>query len=283
MNKPLLIIGNKRSGTSFLVSLLNLHPKIFIAHEADVIWLLYQLYRQTGFKGYRWDNQAGMNDTLASCGRLLAKDKTPKENFDRVLTCLMTQGSSWTQPMPNKKVEWLGDKKPFQNMDPELVPFILENFPEVRFIHLIRHPFAMAFSASKFKKADGIEMWGKMSFEELIERWTMHEKWALELKDNSRARVITLKYEDLCRRTSAELKRLFEFLSLPVDRQMLKKAERMTNYLAKGYPEMKVSVETAEIMKSYGYKTEALNRPKLVEKLLFYLWKTRKLIFSLFV
>jgi len=36
MTRPLFLVGNKRSGTSQLVRLLNLHPKIFVAHESDV-------------------------------------------------------------------------------------------------------------------------------------------------------------------------------------------------------------------------------------------------------
>ena len=47
--RPLFIIGNKRSGTSQLVRILNLHPEIFIAHESDIIWILHQFYRQEPF------------------------------------------------------------------------------------------------------------------------------------------------------------------------------------------------------------------------------------------
>ena len=31
--KPVFFIGNKRSGTSLLVRLMNLHPEVFVTHE----------------------------------------------------------------------------------------------------------------------------------------------------------------------------------------------------------------------------------------------------------
>jgi LPS sulfotransferase NodH len=40
--RPLFIMGNKRSGSTLVTDLLNAHPRVFVSHESDVAWLLYQ-------------------------------------------------------------------------------------------------------------------------------------------------------------------------------------------------------------------------------------------------
>ena len=42
MTRPLFVIGSKRSGSTLTVHLLNTHPRVFVSHESDVAWLLYQ-------------------------------------------------------------------------------------------------------------------------------------------------------------------------------------------------------------------------------------------------
>ena len=42
MPRPLFVIGSKRSGSTLTVHLLNTHPEVFVTHESDIAWLLYQ-------------------------------------------------------------------------------------------------------------------------------------------------------------------------------------------------------------------------------------------------
>ncbi|MBA3483982.1 MAG: sulfotransferase, partial [Pirellulales bacterium] len=35
-------MGNKRSGSTLLVNMLNEHPEVCVTHESDIIWTLYQ-------------------------------------------------------------------------------------------------------------------------------------------------------------------------------------------------------------------------------------------------
>jgi len=44
----------------------------------------------------------------------------------------------------------IGDQKPFQQIEPEIVPFLKEHFQGFEFIHLIRHPFPVVRSATFF-------------------------------------------------------------------------------------------------------------------------------------
>lgn len=40
--RPLFIIGNKRSGSTLMTDLPNVHPRVFVSHESDIAWILYQ-------------------------------------------------------------------------------------------------------------------------------------------------------------------------------------------------------------------------------------------------
>src|SRR3954454_6758131 len=69
----LFFVGNKRSGTSLLVELLNFHPDVFVTPESDIVWILYQMrggWPET-FQCYPWDGPAGMNRTLEAAGTIL--------------------------------------------------------------------------------------------------------------------------------------------------------------------------------------------------------------------
>ena len=79
---PLFIVGHKRSGSTHLMRLLNLHPKIFISNETDILWILYQLSKgNKPFQKHPFDGAMGMENCLEKYGDLLGSDKSPFENF----------------------------------------------------------------------------------------------------------------------------------------------------------------------------------------------------------
>src|SRR5262245_35628763 len=97
--KPLFLVGNKRSGTSHLVRLLNAHPSVFVAHEADVVWILYQMAQGLQRQCYAWDGPRGMEATVKACADLLdhelLQDRVAAvipELFHRILMRVMEQG-----------------------------------------------------------------------------------------------------------------------------------------------------------------------------------------------
>ncbi|MCX5726649.1 MAG: sulfotransferase [Candidatus Saganbacteria bacterium] len=263
MVKTFFITGNKRSGTSQLVRLLNLHPEVYISLESDVIWILHQFDRDVPFSPYPEDSPLGMNYTLKTCAHILDKNKSLRENYLAVETLLMERGSPWLPPMKKKDLRWVGDKKPFQNADPKLIEFILEIFPGAHFMHLIRHPFAVCESARKFNETPNGDFWKGLTLEGSLERWTLHEKGVLGLKKKIGERVIDIRYEDLCRHTGNEMARVFGFLGLHADNSLLNKASQMTKYRIKNTPTISCSEEAKSIMRQYGYKPEGISLPKL--------------------
>lgn len=97
--------------------------------------------------------------------------------------------------------------------------FILDHFPDAYFLHIVRHPFAVAMSSVRFNKTRDGDFWLGLSLQEKVERWTFHEQqFLLPLSESLPGRVHSLRYEDLCQQTATELSRVFEFLELAADR-----------------------------------------------------------------
>jgi hypothetical protein len=253
VTRPLFIIGNKRSGTSQLVRVLNLHPQIFVSHEADVAWILHQFYHRQPFRAHSWDSNRGMRLTLEIAGHLLRREASPLENFIAVQMAVMEKGNPWLPAQKKTGLQWIGDKKPMQHTDPELLKFLLEHFPEARFLHIVRHPFEVVASSDRFNQTADGDFWLGLSPEEKMERWAFHEQQVLQLRKTLSGRVHSLRYEDFCRETEKELSGVFKFLQLQPDPSALRKAARQTRPLVRAVPAIRYSAEAARIAAVHGY------------------------------
>lgn len=257
MARPLFLVGNKRSGTSHLVRLLNLHPQVFVSHESDIVWALYQFFRSQPFQSHPWDSDRGLRHTVDSCGDLFRRDQSPRKNFLAIQQRLMEAGTPFLAPQTKSELHWIGDKKPFQHGDPQLVPFILENFPDAHFVHIVRHPFAVALSSARFNERRGGDFWLELTLEEKVERWAFHEQQVLSLREKLPGRVHSLRYEDLCEHTSEELSQVFSFLALAAAEALLEEAARQTRQVTHDIPAIDCSDETTRIARGYGYDLES--------------------------
>ncbi|EDN66756.1 Sulfotransferase [Beggiatoa sp. PS] len=254
MTKAVFIVGNKRSGSTQLMTLLNLHPNIFVSNESDIIWILYCFHNNLEIIPYQWDTPVGMNKALEQCQNLLSKDKTPFENFVTIQTQLMKAGFAKIKPANKENLLWIGDQKPFQQIDPKLMPFIKENFPGAKFLHLIRHPFPVVKSSQVFVG----QLWKGMSDEEILKRWTMHEQWITQEKEKNEVPMLDVKYEDIISHTQREMVRMFDFLEVTYNENILKEARKITRSMIKLHPRLSCPPETQAIMEQYGYKTQSL-------------------------
>lgn len=218
--RPLFLIGNKRSGTSHLTRLLNLHPDVFVTHESDAIWLLYQWARNEGFRCYPWDGPAGMEATLAVCADLLTTPpggetaRSVPDLFEAMQRRLMAVGSAVQQPYPEKQPTWIGDKKPAQQADPVIHRFIEAHLPGARYVHLIRHPKAVVASMRRAGRTWAKVPYWRSSPAAILERWATHERWVLAVKAAAPERVLTTRFEDLTQTPADELRRILAFLEL---------------------------------------------------------------------
>ncbi len=257
MTRPLFIVGNKRSGTSHLVRLLNLHPQVFVSHESDIVWALYQFFHDQPIQSHPWDSDRGLRHTMESCGDLFRRERCPRENFLAIQRRLMEAGTPFLPPQTKNELRWIGDKKPFQHGDPQLVTFILEHFPDAHFVHIVRHPFAVALSSARFNESRGGDFWLGLSLEEKVERWTFHEQQVHSLRDKLPDRVHSLCYEDLCEHTSEQLSRVFASLQLSAAPGMLEEAARQTRSVTHHIPVIRCSEETTRVAAGYGYDLQS--------------------------
>ena len=252
----LFIIGNKRSGTSQLVRVLNLHPQIFVSHESDIAWILFQFHGGQPFRAHPWDSDRGMKLTLKSAGHLLRREASPMGNFNAVQMSVMEKGNPWLPGQKKSGLKWIGDKKPMQHTDPELLKFLLEHFPRAHFLHIVRHPFEVVASSGRFNRTADGDFWLGLSPEEKMERWTFHEQQVLQLRQTLPGRVHSLRYEDFCRETEKELSGVFRFLQLEPDPHALREAARQTVLPVRAVPPVRCSAETIRVAAVYGYDVE---------------------------
>lgn len=274
--RPLFIIGNKRSGTSQLVRLLNLHPEIFIAHEADALWILQRFHAGLTFEPHPWDSPRGMEHTLAHFRERLDPQRSPRENFATLLTAIMQNGTPWLPPADKKNLRWLGDKKPFQHTDPALQPFLREHFPDALYLHIVRHPAAVTASSDNFNRSRNGDFWLGLSPAEKIERWAFHERLAGEMAAALPGRVHRLRYEDLSCDTARELGAIFDFLEVTAAPKLLRQAARQTIPARRAYQATLASPEVLALASQYGYD---LTQPASALRTLgeHWVWRMRKL------
>lgn len=250
--KPLFVIGSKRSGSTLMANLLNAHPRVFVSHESDILWILYQARNGPPARYVRHplDSELMMDATIRSCRRILDSLGTPPareevvDAFHRVQARLMEQyfrppleqrikravlkagkdrspANLWrafraqTALPPKRDLAWTGDKKHAQYLDPDLQPFIRAHFPDARYVHVVRDPRgAVASVVEAARKWDVMPDYFRGTVAEILEQWAVNEERALRMKEELGDAVFTVRLEDLWREPHAIAARLLAFLEL---------------------------------------------------------------------
>jgi hypothetical protein len=271
--KPLFIVGNKRSGSTLLVNMLNEHPKLGVTHETDIVWALYQC--QNGapreFRPFPWDAPRGLEALTGAFGNeiaeLISSQPTTAElrrTFFEIQRRVVEEGTKMHVPLKRAAgLTWIGDKKPVQHSSPELRPFIRRLFPDATFVHVIRHPLAVVAS-----KQEAAQHWPvtpnywRAQAAEVLDRWCVHEEWTLELKKMLPTQVHTVRLEDLCTHPREQMSKLFTLIDLGASGTLL---ERLAGFVYSSPNEKyscrlaPLSTEAERIMDIYGYSTTGLS------------------------
>lgn len=259
--RPLFFVGNKRSGTSHLGRLLNLHPRVAVTHESDCVWLLYRAANGLPLEDpYPWDGDLGLRATLGAAGHLF--DRTQLRHGDRgavrrtfttVQLHLLRNGSAVQQPgvKPHRELIWLGDKKPVQQADPEILDFTLRNFPDARFVHIVRHPAAAVTSMLRQGRNGARVAFWRGDPTEVVHHWGVHERWALAAAE--RAPVHRIRYEDLVAEPEITLQGLFSFLDVETDADVLDRAREQTHATPPVYTDTYDLEAVRDLMDLYAY------------------------------
>jgi LPS sulfotransferase NodH len=254
--KPLFVIGSKRSGSTLMTNLLNAHPRVFVSHESDILWILYQARngRPERYVRHPLDSELMMSSTVRGCRRILDAlgDPPTREQIveafhgvqarlmdeyfhpplkQRIKRAVLKAGKDrsprnlWRAfrqqtELPRKRdLAWTGDKKHAQYLDPDLQPFIRAHFPDARYVHVVRDPRgAVASVMEAARKWDVMPDYFRGTVEQVLERWAINEEWVLRMKEIDAAAIFTVRLEDLWREPHAIAGRLLDFLGLePTD------------------------------------------------------------------
>jgi len=252
----LLIVGNKRSGSTQIMRLLNLHPHVFVSNETDILWILFRLHNDQEIIPYEEDSPAGMERALDACGHVLSKNKTPYENFIDFQREAMGQGLGHLDPMQKENLLFIGDQKPYQNINPTLLSFAKKHFDDIRLIHPVRHPFTQVHSAMTHgEDVAGVFLWRGMSVKEVLAQWTKYERKVLEEKEKQELPILDVRLEDLKSSTEVEMRRILSFLNLTHSSELLRRARANTGTFYRVHHPLDCPAETKRIMRKYSYST----------------------------
>ena len=222
LDRPVIIGGCPRSGTTLLRTMLHCHPEVAIPRETRFVlesWLqrtkfgdLEEAANRQGLASWifkRKESQAnrlGLDQEVA-IERLVA---APPTLGSLLATCFVMYAER------NGKPRW-GDKRP---MYAARLSAIWDLFPNAQFIHVVRDPRACIASVRKLgwyngKVAPALELWER----------SIHtvNAWRPKL---SADQLLEVKYEDLVTAPEATLARVATFAGLAADDDALKQMLR---------------------------------------------------------
>jgi hypothetical protein len=247
-------MGSKRSGSTVLTNLLNTHSGVFVTHEADTAWILYQSRGgiPPRYRPHPLDSTKMMTTTLKDCRHILRSTLGDKpasdgivEAFYRMQTHLLEKRQAgpetWEQlkrvykkvgkrpkprqlwealrekpiPFHKENVAWIGDKKHAQHLDPSVRLFLRTHFPDARYIHTVRHPKGVVASMMDAAKNWNVKpKYFDGTAEQILEQWAIHEEWVLQAKEHESSPILTVRLEDLWADPFATTSRILSFLDL---------------------------------------------------------------------
>lgn len=192
---PIIIFGAARSGTTYLVQLLNAHPEVYVTNEARIfMWVHQSLSVLTADELAVFEHRG---DFVAHL----------KEEYPRLIRRFY--GKLTTR-------RYWGDKSPYYAgpcPHPGCLDTIASLFPDARFIHIVRDARDVITSFLRMRHPDG-------------KPWTdfpgAHAFWNNDVQNaadfNARrnpAHYFELRYEDLVKNDLEWARRIFAFLDVP--------------------------------------------------------------------
>jgi radical SAM superfamily enzyme YgiQ (UPF0313 family) len=206
------ITGRPRSGTTLLRSLLDAHQNIVVPYELTFIIDLYPRYGH--YKNWDTNTKKSFFNDLTHQPLINFWDIDPQLFMEKFLNTPSDIDYSYVckfvylqfkSLMPKQNILLIGDKNPIYTIH---VNRLLRIFPEAKFIHITR----------EYK--DQISSMLNVNFEKplissLAYRWKYFNKIIQTFKEEHPESVFFLKYEDLVKNPEIEMKKVFNYLSVP--------------------------------------------------------------------
>ena len=217
-NPHFFIVGSGRNGSTLLATILNAHKDVVIPPEQFV--LPYAIIRRYIF--FFWTSNKWINNVKSLISN---PQKTIKWDIDvsnihsngKDVPFIFNNIFNTYKDSSNSSSKIWGDKSP---LNTNFIQYIYPEFPDAKYIFLIRDPRDVALSYRKYLGSD--------SFRFGIWKWKDSVKsYDYLLK---RTNVLLVKYENLVESPTIELNRITDFLSLSSDDSISKSkvsAEKM--------------------------------------------------------
>ena len=205
LRPPVFVIGAPRSGTTYLIEVLNKHEDVLITNELRVMTFMNRVFSRTAS-----DKWILLNGRKQFIQHLYDEMPIVIEDFYRSLGA--SESTIW------------GDKNPHyadSKTDPECLGLIDRMFPNAQFINIVRDGRAVV--ASLLNR-------GWVEFEEAIDVWKRHVTHADQfIQTVGSERAVTIRYEDIVNDAIRTTDGVFEFLGLTASNsviQFLKEQEQ---------------------------------------------------------
>lgn len=241
-SRTIFVVGFPRSGTTFLQSLLATQKGVLSFPETHFYSIL------TGHlnfvKGVSYDE---FEDMVARADRYLLLDEdvkelwklydtntelNRKELFETVLSILAER-----QNTEFDQASIILEKTPSHAFHLEK---ILLDHPEARFIQIIRHPVDAIASYMRHLTQ------GKKDLGQVIREWTRSYESVEDFRSNHPQRILTVAYEDLSNDYESEMIRVCDFLSIELDKELLRTYPEKASELIMPYENWKSSNRKAK-------------------------------------
>ncbi|HET6656994.1 MAG TPA: sulfotransferase [Gaiellaceae bacterium] len=220
--RPVIIGGCPRSGTTLLRTMLHVHPEFAIPRETRFVLEAWR--RRTLFGDLRKpDNRRRL------AGWIFTGEKThanrlgldPTEATERLVAAPPTLGSLLAECFvmfseKQGKPRW-GDKRPVYALQ---IAAIFDLFPSAHFIHIVRDPRACAASARKLNWYDG-------NIVPSVQYWEATLKAVAAMRPRLAAdQLLEVRYEDLVCEPQTTLRRITRFVGAASDESTLESVLR---------------------------------------------------------
>jgi len=215
-NRPIVLVGCARSGTTLLSTMMHAHPRIAMPPETRFLVPTYRNRAAYGDLRLEENRRRLALDMTADPGRFHELQLDRDEMIEKIVAAPPTIGSAagtiWREFARSRgKVRW-GEKRPAYWRD---MGMILRLFPDAQVIHLVRDGRACVASLKKVH-------WWKQGTVGATASWVLADQFLRRLGRRLPADSYhRLRYEDLLADPRTELTRLCAFLGEEFDEAML--------------------------------------------------------------
>ena len=197
------LVGCPRSGTTWLQAMLASHPAIYTGPETRFFALIGNLEKEF---------------LRPDAGKAGLPVYATKDNFYQVTSELFWSLISALN-YPQGEAKYFLEKTPQHCLVSE---FILNTFPNARFIHLVRDGRAVVSSMLRASKSWG-QHWAPETVDQATRSWLQHTQAGRKIAEQTKGtnQYIEVRYEDIRQNPHEQMSRLFEWLGLPTEESLI--------------------------------------------------------------